>query len=328
VSTVVRATGDWLRSVVAGWNGFWFTPTDPATLSLIRICIGLMLLYTHLVWSLGLQEFFGADAWISSDSLSSEWAWRAAEQNRLGLYHWSLFQWVRSPAALWAIHIASLIIFLLLTLGLWSRAVAILAYLATLNYLHRATGALFGLDQINVMLAMYLMLGPCGARYSLDAVLRRRRNSEDLVNPRINLLVKPSISANLAIRLIQIHMCVIYFYAGARKLLGSTWWDGTAMWASVGNLEYQTVDLTWLADWPMFGAFLTHLTVWFEISYFALVWPKLTRPIVLALAVLMHLGIAFCMGMITFGLVMLIGNLAFVAPAIVRGCFERNSTAN
>jgi hypothetical protein len=37
----------------------------------------------------------------------------------------------------------------------------------------------------------------------------------------------------------------------------------------------------------------------------------------------MHLGIAFCMGMITFGLVMLIGNLAFVAPWLVRSVVER-----
>jgi hypothetical protein len=192
--------------------------------------------------------------------------------------------------------------------------VAVLAYLATLSYVHRAPSSLFGLDQINVMLAVYLMLGPCGGRYSLDALWRRRRR---------NFEVPVSISANLAIRLIQIHMCVIYFFAGARKLTGASWWDGSAMWLSVGNLEYQTLDLTWLAHWPLLGAFLTHLTVWFEISYFALVWPRLTRPVYLALAVLMHLGIAFCMGMITFGLAMLIGNLAFVTPPIVRVIVER-----
>ncbi len=97
------------------------------------------------------------------------------------------------------------------------------------------------------------------------------------------------------------------------------------MWLSVANLEYQTLDLTWLADWPLLAAFLTHLTVWFEISYFALIWPRRTRPIYLALAVWMHLGIAFCMGMITFGLAMLIGNLAFVTPRVVRAIMERRA---
>ena len=39
--------------------------------------------------------------------------------------------------------------------------------------------AYFGLDRINCLLAMYLMLGPCGARYSLDAWRRRRRPSSE-----------------------------------------------------------------------------------------------------------------------------------------------------
>ena len=33
----------------------------------------------------------------------------------------------------------------------------------------------------------------------------------------------------------------------------------------------------------------------------------------------MHLGIGLCLGMWTFGLAMIIGNLAFVSPQTVRG---------
>jgi hypothetical protein len=44
---------------------------------------------------------------------------------------------------------------------------------------------------------------------------------------------------------------------------------------------------------------------------------------VLAIAVLAHGGIALFLGMITFGLVMLIGNLAFVPPDVVRSVVER-----
>ncbi len=53
------------------------------------------------------------------------------------------------------------------------------------------------------------------------------------------------------------------------------------------------------------------------------IWPRLTRPIVLALAIPLHLGIACFLGMITFGLVMLIGNLAFISPAMVRAILSR-----
>ncbi len=116
----------------------------------------------------------------------------------------------------------------------------------------------------------------------------------------------------------QIHMCVIYLFAGLGKLLGETWWSGDAMWLAFGNYEYQSLDMTWLAGYPLVINFLTHLTIVWEVSYAALVWPRLTRPLVIALAVPLHLGIAVCMGMITFSLVMLIGNLAFVSPVLIR----------
>jgi hypothetical protein len=320
VSALIRATVDWFRSVFSAWDRFWFSPTDPATLCLIRVLAGLMLFYTHLVWSLELEAFFGSEAWISSDVLASMWQQQETAQGQ-PVYFWTFFQWVNTREMLWAVHIGALIVFALLTLGLFSRIMAVLAYLLAVGYVHRAPGALFGLDQVNVMLAFYLMLGPCGARYSLDSLVRRwwSRGSR----PR----ELSSVAANLAIRLMQIHMCVIYFFAAARKMTGATWWDGSAMWLSVGNLEYQTVDLTWLAAWPMLGALLTHLTVWFEISYPALVWPRLTRPVVLLMAILLHLGIATCMGMITFGLAMIIGNVAFLPPEVVRAVFGRRDVA-
>jgi hypothetical protein len=63
---------------------------------------------------------------------------------------------------------------------------------------------------------------------------------------------------------------------------------------------------------------LTHVTVYWELSYWALVWPRLTRPIVLAMAIPLHMGIAVCLGMSTFGLIMLVGNMAFVPAWFVR----------
>ena len=41
--------------VVAAWNRFWFEPTDPAVLAIIRIFAGSMLFYTHFIWSFDLQ---------------------------------------------------------------------------------------------------------------------------------------------------------------------------------------------------------------------------------------------------------------------------------
>jgi hypothetical protein len=63
---------------------------------------------------------------------------------------------------------------------------------------------------------------------------------------------------------------------------------------------------------------MTHATVFWELTYAFLVWNRFTRPWVLLMAVLIHGGIALALGMATFGLVMLIGNVAFIPPATIR----------
>ncbi|MEX0586543.1 MAG: hypothetical protein WD176_07865 [Pirellulales bacterium] len=104
------ATLRWLRDMLAGWNRFWFTPSDPATLCAIRLLAGLMLFYTHLVWTLDLEAFFGASGWISQDA-----AWRmfgGPELERTGgrSFVWSYLFWTESPQLLWTVHIAGLVV--------------------------------------------------------------------------------------------------------------------------------------------------------------------------------------------------------------------------
>ncbi len=270
-----------------------------------------MLLYTHLIWGLALSDFFGPQGWLSRDAVLAAKA----------PYSWSYLWWIDSPTLLYAAHAAALVVLALLTLGLYSRLMSVLAFIITVSYVGRAQGALFGLDQINLMLSTYLMIGPSGAAYSLDQ-WRRRRGRPDNRKPAAPL-PQPSIAANVALRLMQVHLCIIYFYAGTAKLMGPAWWDGTAMWKAVASLEYQSLDMTWLAHWPILLNVLTHVTIFWELSYSALIWPRLTRPVMLALAVPLHLGIAVCLGMMTFGTVMLIANLAFVPPEWTRRLLDR-----
>ncbi|MEW4562399.1 HTTM domain-containing protein [Bremerella sp. JC770] len=287
-----------------GWNRFWFKPTDPATLGLIRIFAGSMLFYTHLVWSLDLTGFMGEQGRFSSELVD-----RMHQGSTFAFSYLWLFD--GNSAMLWMVHIAALIILLMFTLGFYTRVTSVLVFIIAVSYAHRAPGALFGLDQINVMLAMYLMLGGAGEAYSLDRLIEKWRYPK-------HKLPTTSTAANVSIRLIQLHMCVIYLFAGTGKLLGDTWWEGTAMWGAVANSEYQSMDMTWLASYPLLIALLTQVSLAWELTYSALVWPRLTRPLVLFMAIPLHLGIALCMGMVTFGLAMLIANLAFVSPWIIR----------
>jgi hypothetical protein len=306
---VITAISDYFaqveRSLAAGWNAFWFTPADPTLLGVLRILTGLMLLYTHAVWGLALDDFFGPKSWLSPELV------RALQSDQ---YAFSFWWWV--PArGIWYAHAVSLVILALFTVGLWTRVTSALALVVAVSYANRVPAALFGLDQINVMLTLYLAIGPSGAVLSVDRLLARRRESAASIVPAL-------MSANLAQRLIQVHMCVIYFFAGVSKLQGPSWWDGEAMWRAFANLEYQTADMTWLAWHPWLVNAMTHVTIVWEISFCALIWVKLARPLVLALAVVLHVGIGACLGMWTFGLIMLIGCASFLPNEGVRQLVE------
>ncbi|MDZ4658978.1 MAG: HTTM domain-containing protein [Bythopirellula sp.] len=289
------------------WNKFWFQSVDPATLCLIRLLAGTLLFYTHLVWSLDLQAFLGQEGWLPVEYI------RRVQGEQWSV--WSVFFWIKPGWLLWCVHIIALLVFFCLMIGLFSRTMAVLAFLFAVSYAHRVSpGAFFGLDKTNCMLALYLMLGPCGARYSLDSVRRVRKG--------ITTPVAPSTAANLAIRLLQVHLCIIYFFSGLAKYTGENWHAGTAVWWALANQEYQSIDMTWLANWPLLVALATHATVFWELSYWALVWNRFTRPLVLWMAIFVHAGIALFMGMITFGVAMIIANLAFLTPQTVRRWFD------
>jgi len=60
------------RSFLQRWRQFWFAPGDPTTLGFIRIATGLLVLYTHLAYSLDLQAFFGKFGWYSHAAMERE----------------------------------------------------------------------------------------------------------------------------------------------------------------------------------------------------------------------------------------------------------------
>jgi hypothetical protein len=187
---------------------------------------------------------------------------------------------------------------------------SVLSLVVVISFVQRAPEAMFGLDQINAILTLYLAIGPSGHALSVDRWLALRRSATSLP--------LPSVGANLALRLINVHMCVIYLFAGLSKLQGEAWWTGEAMWQAFANLEYQTADMTWLAWHPWLLNLLTHICVIWEVSFCVLIWFPRLRPLTLAGAVALHAGIGYCLGMWTFALIMLVGCASFLPRSTVR----------
>ena len=284
----IRRIGRDLADAARWWDRFWLAPQSPATACLLRWLAGAMFLYTHGVWSLALDEFFTSDGWQPAGLV---------EQLRAGTYHWS-YWWSVPDEYIWPVHLAGLAVLFAFWIGWLTPVTSKLAAVIVISYANRVPLANFGLDQINGMLALYLAIAPCGAMWSVDALWRRRP--------------QPTAAAGLAMRLIQVHLCLIYIYAGLAKLKGEAWWNGEAIWMTLANEEYQSLDLTWLAYAPRLTEALTHATVLWELTFWALVWRPRLRPYVLAIGTAMHLGIGAFLGMWTFGLIMTVAYVAFL----------------
>ena len=324
ITAVRGATTAWADSWITAWDQFWFTPQRPHTLALIRIATGLMLLYSQAVLALRLGDFLGDDAWVNNRTIAALNRGEFGAPSGARSYLWL----ISSSVLLWGHHMLTMAASACLAIGFMTRFTAPLAWFLQLMLIHRLTGVLFGLDQITTTLAMYLMIAPSGAVFSVDAWLRKRLAGPIARDPRLAWLFpddSPSVMSAIATRLAQIHLCVIYLFGGLWKARGTTWWDGTAMWFAAANYEYQSLNLTWLGRFPVVFSALTHLTVFWEVFYCALVWPKLTRPLVLATAVAVHGGIALFLGMITFGSMMIVANAIFVSPDWVARLTDRGA---
>jgi hypothetical protein len=171
------------------------------------------------------------------------------------------------------------------------------------------------------------MIGPSGAALSVDRLLARRRGQA---------APEPSVSANLALRLMQVHFCIIYLTAGLSKLLGGTWWSGTAVWWTLANYEFAPLRLPiyyealrWMARhrliWELVMTSGVLYTLVLEISFPYLVWKRELRWLMVLGSVLLHTFIGLFMGLVTFGLLMAALVLAFVPAEAVHRLFGRTS---
>lgn len=304
------------QSSLGGWSTFFFRPADPTPLGLIRLVVGLLLIWDLGVLGLDLQDFLGSDGWIGPEAARHFLAERSP-------WAWSIWFWV-PDGMLSLAWLASLVVATLFALGIASRLTSVLAWVIAVSIVRRAPVALFGFDHLIATWTLYLAaFGASGQAVSIDryvARLRdlRRRASRGGTLDAVGGAPRQSVAANLTLRLIQLHLALIYGSSGLSKLMGPEWWNGSAMEMIILTPEFRRFDLTWVLAYPGLINVLTHSGVFLEITYPALIWSRGVRPIVLAAVIGLHLGIDLVLGLTEFGLAMIAANLAFVSGPWLR----------
>src|SRR5262249_12827385 len=133
----------------------------------------------------------------------------------------------------------------------------------------------------------YCALFPAGHALSVDRWLGRVSG-------------EPSADARLGLRLLQLHLCVVYLASGVEKATGQQWWNGEAVWRAVMRPDFAVFDMAWLADWPWVARLACWGTLAIEIGYAVLVWPRWTRRAMALATVGLHLGIGIFLGLWSF----------------------------
>jgi hypothetical protein len=257
----------------------------------------------------------------------------------IGHPFYSPFYHVTSRAGMNLLHGVHLAVIVLFTLGVCTRVTSVLTWLATLAYLQRNPIALFGEDTMMNICLFYLMLAPCGATWSVDWLVRRYKDGRDALAagkvPPPEVGPRPMVSANVIIRLVQVHYCLMYMSAGLSKLKGNSWWTGTAVWYTMTNPEFSPLHIPWFREllvtmcqdkyrfvWETYMNVMNVFTLSLEIGLPFLVWTRL-RPIAVTGSILLHMGIALNMGLVVFSLFMFALLLAWMPPFAIRRVFAR-----
>jgi hypothetical protein len=114
------------------------------------------------------------------------------------------------------------------------------------------------------------------------------------------------------------HLCLVYFFGGLGKTLGSGWWDGSNLWRALTRPPFDIISPDILIRFKYLLPILGISICLIELGYVFFIWMKKTRFVWLVCILGMHIAIGLTMGMYLFGLVMIVLNLAaFGADPVV-----------
>ena len=117
----------------------------------------------------------------------------------------------------------------------------------------------------------------------------------------------PTAWARLSLRVLQVHMCIVYFTSAVAKSLGDQWWSGEIMWRAMNMPELaQPISFWWLASVPWVCPALSLSSLAIEYIYAILVWPRATRFWMALATIGLHIGIGLGMGLVSFAAVMIV----------------------
>jgi hypothetical protein len=270
-------------------------------LSIARIFFGLALLY-ELVINLPIRfELWGNNGFIPFDS------YRETMIDR-GVY--TLFD---ISSADWLVNVivfGGILVCLLYIAGFQTRMMGILMFLLMFSIYMRNLEITHGGDNILRLLFLYLIFANVGAYFSVDAWLKKRRMAQgkppSIFAQSRTLNDMKAVIHNFAWIACVIQLVFMYFSSGTYKIMGDMWQNGTALYyASRVQEFYNPMFSKWLWHFEPVVVFLSYSTLILQVSFAFLLLNRFTKYLAIFSACLLHIGIAFFMGLYDFSWIMI-----------------------
>ncbi|MCY1044125.1 hypothetical protein OV208_22600 [Corallococcus sp. bb12-1] len=264
---------------------FISAPSSAGPLAVFRIGVASLLLVQAWTLAGSLPELFGERGLVPSSvsgPMASPWVPRLdAVAGALAPLGISQAAGVQGLAFLYVVALVGLL------LGVRTRLSAVAAWVVHTVLMNSGNFFAYGVETFAHISLFYCAVMPVGEAFSRDVSTGRLSGA-------------PSAAATLSLRVLQMHLCIIYATTGVEKAVGPVWQDGTALWEVLMQPQYGQFDFAWLASVPWVVKLATWGTLVVEVGYPVFVWPQRTRGLWVLMTLGMHLGIAVMMGLWLF----------------------------
>ena len=294
----------WWRRI----NDWFFAGASDRWLSALRIGLGLEIVLYCITSRADWRQMFASQPGsfvtrdlteaivVAGSALVPRMGWLISAGQSIGL---------SEATVLWIVWTVLFAAGSCLVVGIFCRSAAITAWFLHLSAIKSSALLSYGVDNFTSIGLFYLLLSPLPDHLSLDATWRKRP-------------LKDAQLHGFWRRVLQLHVCVIYFFSGLTKLLGSGWWNGESLWRALTRPPFDMVPASLLIHGRNFFVPLGLGICLLEAGYPIFIWPRRTRPIWLAGIIGVHGAIAALMGLYLFGLIMIVLNVAAFGTDLFR----------
>ena len=283
----------------------FFKEEAATTLGFFRIAISSFALIQVFVLLPDWMSFYGPTGllpWEISDALSTT-------QTPSLLYISNLFAPLHISQNATVYIVTGLYIFSLIGLlvGYKTRLMGIIAWL--MHIVLNTTGhfTAYGVETFTHIALFYCVVLPVGCSLSIDA-----RNKPHQV---------PAYLITLSVRMIQLHLCIMYLACGIEKSMGEQWWNGEAIWIAMQQDQFHKINIDWMANIPIVPKLLCWSTLVTETLYPVAIFWKKTKKAWLIAIISMHAFIGIFLGLELFGGLMILLNLSVFGKYAFPGLF-------